>query len=1682
MAQRLPIAFQEHLQLQALGINAASISFATLTMESDKFICVREKVGETNQVVIIDMADTGNLIRRPITADSAIMHPVSKIIALKAGRNLQIFNIELKAKVKAHVMHEDVSYWRWINTSTLGLVTDTAVYHWSIEGETPPHKVFDRHASLTGSQIINYRVDPDDKWCVLVGISAAQGRVVGAMQLYHKERGVSQPIEGHAGAFAEIKMEGATLPTKLFTFAVRNATGAKLHIVEIDHKDGQPVYQKKAVDIPFAPEAAADFPVAMQVSAKYGIVFMITKFGFVHIYDLESGIEIYRNRVSGDTIFVTTEHEQTGGFIGVNRKGQVLSVRIDEQNIIPFILTTLNNTDLALRLASRCNLPGAEDLYVAKFNQIFASGNFSEAAKMAAKSPRGILRTPQTIEHFKQCPVPPGQMSPILQYFATLLETDKLNKIESLELARPVLMQGRKQLLEKWLKEDKLTCTEELGDIVKAHDPTLALSVYLRANVPNKVIECFAQTGQYNKIILYANKVGFTPDYLYLLQTIMRTDPEKGTEFASMLINNEGGALVTIEQIVDVFMSMNMIQQATAFLLDVLKENKPEQAHLQTRLLEMNLLAAPQVADAILGNEMFTHYDKAHIAQLCEKAGLFQRALEHYTDIYDIKRTIVHTHLLNPEWVVNYFGRLSVEQSLECMREMLNTNLRQNLQICVQIATKYAELLTPQALIALFESYKTFEGLYYFLGSIVNFSQDADVHFKYIQAACRTGQLKEVERICRESNVYDAEKVKNFLKEAKLTDQLPLIIVCDRFDFVHDLVLYLYQNNLHKYIEIYVQKVNPSRTPAVIGALLDVDCEENVIKSLLGSVRGQIPIDQLVEETEKRNRLKLLLPWFEMKMKEGSQDPAVYNALAKIYIDSNNNAETFLKENKLYDPRVIGKYCEKRDPYLAFIAYQQGQCDFELINITNENSMFKHQARYLVKRRDTALWAHVLSPENQYMRALIDQVVATALPETQDPEDVSSTVKAFMSADLPNELMELLEKIVLENSAFSDNRNLQNLLILTAIQADKSKVMDYVNRLNNYDAPEIAKIAIKGELFEEAFTIFKKYDVHAQAVEVLVNNIGNIDRAYEYAEKVDQPEVWSILAKAQLNDLRIKEAIDSYIKANDHSNWIDVINISSRAGKFEDLIRYLQMARKKVREAMVESELIFAFAKTNRLAELEEFISAPNIAQIQVVGDRCFNEQLYEAAKILFNSISNWARLASTLVHLKEFQAAVDCARKANSTKVWKEIHAACVEQKEFRLAQICGLNLVIHAEELEELIRLYERHGYFDELMALLEASLNLERAHMGMFTELSILYSKYRPERLMDHLKLFWSRINIPKVIRACEAAHLWTELVFLYVHYDEFDNAALTMMKYSADAWEHNSFKDIIVKVSNLEIYYKALRFYLDEQPMQICDLLTALTPRIDHTRVVQMFEKSDNIPLIKNYLIAVQQTNNQAVNTAYNDLLIEEEDYKSLRASIDHYDNFDNIALALRLEKHELLEFRRIAAHLYKKNKRWKQSVALSKKDKLFKDAMETAAESRDTETAEDLLQYFIDNNNKECFAACLFTCYDLLRPDVVMEIAWKNGLTDMAMPYMIQVMREYTSKVDQLEKANQERSKKEEEKEKQEYNMPMMAPTMHAPLMITAGPSSMAPPMGMGQAPMGMGMGMGYGNVNGYQGY
>eukprot|EP00246_Nothoceros_aenigmaticus_P001174 TRINITY_DN1157_c0_g1_i1.p1 TRINITY_DN1157_c0_g1~~TRINITY_DN1157_c0_g1_i1.p1 ORF type:complete len:1698 (-),score=398.34 TRINITY_DN1157_c0_g1_i1:654-5747(-) len=1671
-AANAPIAMKEALTLTSLGINPQFITFTHVTMESDKFICVRE-TGTSNSVVIIDMSMPSQPLRRPITADSALMNPTSRVLALKAQvqgtqDHLQIFNIELKAKIKSYQMPEQVVFWKWITPKLLGLVTQASVYHWTIEGDSEPVKVFDRTANLTGNQIINYRCDPSEKWLVLIGIAPGSPErpqlVKGNMQLYSVEQQRSQALESHAAAFASFKVPGNDTPSILISFATKNSNAgqitSKLHIIELGAQPGKPSFSKKQADLFFPPDFADDFPVAMQISQKYSLIYVITKLGLLFVYDLETATAVYRNRISPDPVFLTADAPSVGGFYAINRRGQVLQATLNEATIVPFVSGQLNNLELAVNLAKRGNLPGAENLVVQRFQELFSQMKYKEAAELAAESPQGILRKPETVAKFQSVPVQAGQTSPLLQYFATLLLKGQLNAFESLELSRLVVNQNKKNLLENWLAEDKLECSEELGDLVKTVDSDMALKIYIKARATPKVVAAFAERREFDKILIYSKQVGYTPDYLFLLQSILRSDPQGAVNFALMMAQMEGGPPLDYNTVTDLFLQRNMIREATSFLLDVLKPNLPEHALLQTKVLEINLVTFPNVADAILANGMFSHYDRPRVAQLCEKAGLYMRALQHYTEIMDIKRVIVNTHAIEPQQLVEFFGTLSKEWALDCMKELLLVNMRGNLQIIVQVAKEYSDQLGVENCVKLFEQFKSYEGLYFFLGAYLSSSEDPEIHFKYIEAAAKTGQIKEVERVTRESNFYDAERTKNFLMEAKLPDARPLINVCDRFNFVPDLTHYLYTNNMLRYIEGYVQKVNPSNAPLVVGQLLDDECSEDFIKGLILSVRSLLPVEPLVEECEKRNRLRLLTQFLEHLVSEGSQDVHVHNALGKIIIDMNNNPEHFLTTNPFYDSRVVGKYCEKRDPSLAVVAYRRGLCDEELVSVTNKNSLFKLQARYVVERMEPDLWGKVLDPENPYRRQLIDQVVSTALPESKNPEQVSATVKAFMTAELPHELIELLEKIVLQNSAFSGNPNLQNLLILTAIKADKSRVMDYVNRLDNFDGPAVGLIAVGSDLFEEAFAIFKKFSLNVQAVNVLLDNIKSIDRAVEFASRVEEDDVWSQVGKAQLKEGLVSDAIESFIRANDATQFVEVIRAADQANAYDDLVRYLLMVRKKVKEPKVDSELIYAYAKIDKLGEIEEFILQPNVANLQNVGDRLFDEALYEAAKIIFTHISNWARLASTLVKLRQFQGAVDAARKANSSRTWKEVCFACVDAEEFRLAQLCGLNIIVQVDDLEEVSLYYQNRGHFPELINLMESGLGLERAHMGIFTELGALYARYRHEKLMEHLKLFATRINIPKLIRVCAEQQHWKELTYLYIQYDEFDNAAGTIMTHSPEAWDHMQFKDVAVKVANVELYYKAVYFYLQEHPDLINDFLNVLASRIDHTRVVDILRKEKNLPLIKPYMVAVQSNNVNAVNEALNGLYIEEEDYERLRESIDLYDHFDQIGLAQRVEKHELLEFRRIAAFIYKKAGRWRQSVTLSKKDNLYKDAMETVSQSGDRELAEELLAFFVDQGKKECFASCLYTCYDLIRADVAMELAWLNNMMDFAFPFVLQFLREYTGKVDDLVKDKLEAQADVKSKEKDEKDM-VAQQNMYAQLLPLALPAPPMPGMGGG---------------------
>jgi len=139
--------------------------------------------------------------------------------------------------------------------------------------------------------------------------------------------------------------------------------------------------------------------------------------------------------------------------------------------------------------------------------------------------------------------------------------------------------------------------------------------------------------------------------------------------------------------------------------------------------------------------------------------------------------------------------------------------------------------------------------------------------------------------------------------------------------------------------------------------------------------------------------------------------------------------------------------------------------------------------------------------------------------------------------------------------------------------------------------------------------------------------------------------------------------------------------------------------------------------------------------------------------------------------------------------------------------------------------------------------------------------------------------------------------------------------------------------------------------------------------------------------------------------------------------------------------------------------------------VWDEAISTAAESGSQELAEDLLGFFVEQKLNACFSACLFTCYPLLRNDVVLEIAWRNNLMDFAMPFMVQTMREMTSKIDGLV----EKERKKEEKEADEKKKAEEA--------LASGYSDVGygggDPNGMVVYGANMGGGMGYGGGYGY---
>lgn len=416
-----------------------------------------------------------------------------------------------------------------------------------------------------------------------------------------------------------------------------------------------------------------------------------------------------------------------------------------------------------------------------------------------------------------------------------------------------------------------------------------------------------------------------------------------------------------------------------------------------------------------------------------------------------------------------------------------------------------------------------------------------------------------------------------------------------------------------------------------------------------------------------------------------------------------------------------------------------------------------------------------------------------------------------------------------------------------------------------------------------------------------------------------------------------------------------------------------------------------------------------------MAAEKCYDEGLYEAAAILFIKVPSYSRHAQSLLHLNDLSGALESANKAKNADLWLLVASKCVKDGDFSLAKQAGLNLVTKAEKLENLILLYESYGKFSEIISLLEDGIaSRSLLNMSIYTNLAILYCKYHREKLLSYIESNLSNINVPKLTKVCIEVKLWKEIIFLYVKIREYDSAIQIIMRESGRFWDHQEFKNIAVNINNYDTREKMIKYYLNEHFDLLTDLLITLGPKLDLRRLIALFENLQCLPVVYSFLETIRDINNPLVNSVYNDMLIEKQDYKSLKSSIDMYSNFNQLELAGKLKTHENFEMRRISAHLYSLNGEKSKSIEISIEDGAYNDAICTVLRASSRELAEPLLASLAQDKKYNWFTLMLCKCHHILDWSLVFELAWMNDLHEYAMPFYAQAIHNLSDRIKTLE--------------------------------------------------------------------
>jgi clathrin heavy chain len=247
---------------------------------------------------------------------------------------------------------------------------------------------------------------------------------------------------------------------------------------------------------------------------------------------------------------------------------------------------------------------------------------------------------------------------------------------------------------------------------------------------------------------------------------------------------------------------------------------------------------------------------------------------------------------------------------------------------------------------------------------------------------------------------------------------------------------------------------------------------------------------ELIEEIEKLNPNIINKTYFNL-------ENILYEVNKIILENSTKNLPLFLQIFKKYSKiittkKIIPLFCEL-----------EGKIELnQFIEETTKLELFELQSLFIIKTKNSDLLDKIFQEDNKIRTSIVSSIIENIL--FLQVEEIPLVIKCFMSNSLANELILLLEKLLFSDSEFNKNKNLQNLLIFTCIK-NNNDVKNYLIKLENYDV-DIGSFLVEKNLFEEAILVYKKFKCYSKVVEILLNKIGDVLRAREFAESVNDLE------------------------------------------------------------------------------------------------------------------------------------------------------------------------------------------------------------------------------------------------------------------------------------------------------------------------------------------------------------------------------------------------------------------------------------------------------------------------------------------------------------------------------------------------------------------------------------------------